>query len=950
MIHINNRSDFSIVWKMPNGGILPTFTYTLEFSTRGGLRYAVKSDDESRFIPKHDADGQIRSAIIVFDFSNRPHLPSGRLMFTMKAAIPNTMYPDDYQDITEPHPTNAELWDGATDYKDAVEVELILPYVKGDKGDAGEGVPAGGRTGQVLKKKSDGDYDTEWGDDEGITNIAPGAVGTEEIADEAVTPAKLSPTVALAIASGQNIVEVSVDLVDAFNEVKMLPAEDLAKIKACKNIFALEDSCGLIFPILAKDESLLQCSIIINEYIPYSINLFIDLSTGKYSNNEFDPETGEIYMYKDSYDYIANLSLSNVITVHEDGQLSESDINKYYYQDSISVRFDENSEQYITMHRSGNYEDGNYVFVGMAYEGGTDGNTDGGMGVFYKMWLNAANKLCCTASFVKLLSDADFDGGDDVPTIDITGWDGSGFKQNYPRGMAGTISDDDYAKLNKADIIRISEDGNIVATAYKSFFSDDCYFFSTGDFYADDYVISYLFEFHKAPVTSSLIFSYKSNIRDESKAGNFVVLDADGIPAPSDYKPESFRKASDKIQTSDIAEKAVTESNLSDGIRNKLTAADGAVRYDAAQELTVEQMEQALLNLGLKFMVITDNEIGKALSEERRAKLKQAEAVLFDTTNFHKVLLRGDDTSTHTKFVALVDSARYYEATYNKSTYILSSISASRIVDSNAVRFNVPQSITTSNQGIARKNIDAMANTPSGDPMHYMYETAGAEWIPYADISTEGLEDWQVETLDRTQAQADGGVWWHNDIFVTVEQNRINYVLTIGYYPTQLSTYNLYLTSSTATTNYKEYNRSGFSPISASDACRSTLCKTIYFPAIKVASFLRSFSNNSRLYRILGILSISTTNTSISGMLNNSPNLRDVNISGLNANLDLSTNVNLNVASVAYMITNADTASFTITLAPAVYAAAMADSDVQAALAAKPNVTLANAGATGGEN
>lgn len=261
-----------------------------------------------------------------------------------------------------------------------------------------------------------------------------------------------------------------------------------------------------------------------------------------------------------------------------------------------------------------------------------------------------------------------------------------------------------------------------------------------------------------------------------------------------------------------------------------------------------------------------------------------------------------------------------------------------------AVRYDAAQELTTEQKEQARTNITAMADTPSGDPMHYIYETAGAEWIPYAEISTEGLEDWQVETLNMTQAQADGGVWWHNDIFVTVEQNRINYVLTIGNYSTQLNTYQLYLTGSTATTNYKEYNKVGFSPISASDACRATLCKTIYFPAIMVTSFLRSFSNNSRLCRILGILNISTTNTSISGMLNNTPNLRDVNISGLNANLDLSTNVNLNVASVAYMITNAGTASFTIMLAPAVYASAMADADVQAALAAKPNVTLADAG------
>lgn len=612
---------------------------------------------------------------------------------------------------------------------------------KGDKGDAGEGVPAGGRTGQVLKKKSDGDYDTTWGDDEGITDIAPGAVGTKEIADNAVTESKLTKGVR-------------------------------------------------------------------------------DNINGKLNKTEISTEP----------------TASTVIRRDNNGRAK----------------------------------------------------------------------------------------------------------------VATPEADDDIANKQYVDAQKIKE---------------------------------------------------------PEKAGNFVVLDANGMPVPSNYKPASFRKASDKIQTNDIAEKTITLPKLGDDVAAKLngyaskedvaavanvatraasaatdaqtsadaaanaaiaagsiaqtaketaesaqTAADGAVRFDAAQELMVEQMEQALLNLGLKFMVITNNETGKVFSEERRAKLEQAEAVLFNTTNFHKVLLRGDDTSVHTKFVALVDSSRYYEATYNKSTYILSGISSSRIIDSNAVRYNVAQSITTSQQGIARTNIAAMANTPSGDPMHYIYETAGAEWIPYAEISTEGLEDWQVETLNMTQAQADGGVWWHNDIFVTVEQNRINYVLTIGNYSTQLSTYNLYLTSSTATTNYKEYNRSGFSPISATDACRSTLCKTIYFPAIKVTSFLRSFSNNSRLYRILGILNISTTNTSISGMLNNSPNLRDVNISGLNANLDLSTNVNLNVASVAYMITNADTASFTITLAPAVYAAAMADSDVQAALAAKPNVTLANAGATGGEN
>lgn len=39
---------------------------------------------------------------------------------------------------------------------------------KGDKGDPGEGVPTGGTTGQVLKKASNANYDTEWGSVEAL--------------------------------------------------------------------------------------------------------------------------------------------------------------------------------------------------------------------------------------------------------------------------------------------------------------------------------------------------------------------------------------------------------------------------------------------------------------------------------------------------------------------------------------------------------------------------------------------------------------------------------------------------------------------------------------------------------------------------------------------------------------------------------------------------------------
>lgn len=44
--------------------------------------------------------------------------------------------------------------------------------IQGEKGDTGEGVPTGGTTGQILKKKSNTNYDTEWGNEQDISGKA----------------------------------------------------------------------------------------------------------------------------------------------------------------------------------------------------------------------------------------------------------------------------------------------------------------------------------------------------------------------------------------------------------------------------------------------------------------------------------------------------------------------------------------------------------------------------------------------------------------------------------------------------------------------------------------------------------------------------------------------------------------------------------------------------------
>lgn len=71
--------------------------------------------------------------------------------------------------------------------------------------------------------------------------------------------------------------------------------------------------------------------------------------------------------------------------------------------------------------------------------------------------------------------------------------------------------------------------------------------------------------------------------------------------------------------------------------------------------------------------------------------------------------------------------------------------------------------------------------------------------------------------------------------------------------------------------------------------------------------------------------------------------LESINVRKLNISTSFQWSARLTAASVAYMVNNAGTAAITITLHATAYARAIADAAVQAALAAKTNVTLASA-------
>lgn len=53
----------------------------------------------------------------------------------------------------------------------------VMNGAQGEQGEPGEGVPAGGVTGQVLKKRSNADYDTEWANESGSVTSVNGKTG-----------------------------------------------------------------------------------------------------------------------------------------------------------------------------------------------------------------------------------------------------------------------------------------------------------------------------------------------------------------------------------------------------------------------------------------------------------------------------------------------------------------------------------------------------------------------------------------------------------------------------------------------------------------------------------------------------------------------------------------------------------------------------------------------------
>ena len=235
-----------------------------------------------------------------------------------------------------------------------------------------------------------------------------------------------------------------------------------------------------------------------------------------------------------------------------------------------------------------------------------------------------------------------------------------------------------------------------------------------------------------------------------------------------------------------------------------------------------------------------------------------------------------------------------------------------------------------------------MPATPSGDPMHYAYVAAGAEYNDTgADIiKTTPWADLADDDADKTVVHK-AGYWYLNGlgditteqmckIYSTISlQNNWTNILAGQNIRTNLLTINIgeEVATNLVSASGNPFRRSNIEVIKV----LTNFNKLEYSLNINILHALK-------LRHVLGV--IKTNGGTYYGDIY----LMTIRIYGLKNNINLYNSYRLSTKSVLYMIQNeAATSAITITLHADAYARAMANADIVAALEAHPNVSLASA-------
>lgn len=230
------------------------------------------------------------------------------------------------------------------------------------------------------------------------------------------------------------------------------------------------------------------------------------------------------------------------------------------------------------------------------------------------------------------------------------------------------------------------------------------------------------------------------------------------------------------------------------------------------------------------------------------------------------------------------------------------------------------QSLTEEQKSVARRNIYAMANTPSGDPMHSWYESLGAVWN-----ATTGYWEFLGVNDMTNEDMLEEAILGNSRIYPTA--NLMSYTATARVIFGQK---NMLLDAS-------------WSAVKADNlVTNNRYVEVIEFTtqteAVWVSGFTWACAYCVKLREIRNILNVSLAN--IYNAFDGCVSLEKVKLQGVKKDVSFADSP-LSVESATYTIANADaSASFTITFRADRQAIFEANSDFITAKNAKPNITI----------
>ena len=247
-----------------------------------------------------------------------------------------------------------------------------------------------------------------------------------------------------------------------------------------------------------------------------------------------------------------------------------------------------------------------------------------------------------------------------------------------------------------------------------------------------------------------------------------------------------------------------------------------------------------------------------------------------------------------------------------------------------------------------------MPATPSGDPMHYAYETAGAEYNAATEdmIKIIKVPSWETygEWIEEEVVHK-AGHWMLNNIG-DIDNNEMRNIYDAGFWAYFPKTAGMFQYAQGRTNLVTKFIGTYYNVYNTPQSFNNTKIKNLFLlkpytnrtevNQVKFENMSWIGQGSTNLINIYGIIDVSTY--SISTISFNPINLARVTIIKLSKNIDLSFLNHIEKVSIKYMIDNATpTTSITITLHTDRYAQLAEDADIIVALEAK-NAALEGTG------